>query len=180
MIGLKMYLVIASIFLVGLLTKLADLIADDGLKVRGVFSYIIGAVYGTLGAYILISDAYLAPVVIATIIAVVITKKIDKKPHSVAIAAMLLVLAVWGFPAVNLMLMAIFLAAGVIDEIGNDMADGKKINGRLKRIFDYRLVSDATALLVSLITGHWIIFLGMLAFTLGYAIVEAAECRLKK
>ena len=175
-----MYLIIASIFLVGLLTKLADLIADDGLKVRGAFSYVIGAAYGALGAYILISDAYLAPVVIATIIAVVATKKIDKKPHSVAIASMLLFLAIWGFPAVNLLLMAIFLAAGVIDEIGNDMADGKRINGRLKKIFDYRLISDVTAFLVSLITGQWIIFLGMLAFTLGYALVEVFEAKKKK
>ncbi len=175
-----LYLILLSIFIAGLLTKLADMIADDGLKVRALFAYIIGLSYGALGAFIIVSDVYLAPVVIAGIAAVIVTNKIDRKPHNLAIASMFLFLAVWGFPSVNLILLVVFLAAGIVDEIGNDMADRKRINGRLKRIFDYRLISDISAFFASLITGQWIIFLGMAAFTVGYALMEMSESRLEK
>ena len=173
-----MYLIIFSVFIVGLLTKLADVMTEDGLKPKWFLSYPVGVLYGILGTYILLADAILAPIVLATVAAVLITRKIDSKPHSFAIATMFLLLAVWGFPSVNLALLAIFFAVEVIGEIGNDLADKEKMDGWVKRFFSLRLLSDATAFLVSLLTGQWIIFIGMICFTIGYGIIEVSEKRI--
>jgi hypothetical protein len=171
------FIILIYVFAIGVLTKFADLIADDGIEVRRVFSYAIGAVYGILIAYILVTHPFLAPMSLAAVLAVLMTKKIDRRPHNIGIAAMFLFLAIWGLPRIDIFLAAIFLAAGVADEIGNDMADSGKIKGHMKKIFEYRLVFEATAFCVSLATGEWIMFLGMLSFDTGYIMTNKIGAR---
>ncbi len=165
-------IILPVVFIIGILTKLADLIADDGIEIRWIFSYAIGVVYGILIAYILTTHPVLAPIGLAAVLAVLLTKKIDRKPHNIGIASTFLFLAVWGLPRIDILMTAVFLTAGLIDEIGNDRADSGRIKGSLKKLFDYRLVFELTAFSVSLVTGEWIIFLGILSFDIGYLLTK--------
>ncbi|MCJ7816542.1 MAG: hypothetical protein MUP55_01670, partial [Candidatus Aenigmarchaeota archaeon] len=124
-----MYIILIVVFLVGVLTKFADLAGDDGLKTRKLFSYPAGAIYGFLAAWILVSEYYLAPIVVGSVIAVLVTKKIDYRPHNIGIASMVLFLGFWGFPAVDMLLLAIFAILGIGDEIGSDMVERGRIRG---------------------------------------------------
>jgi hypothetical protein len=171
------FLILLPVFLTGVLTKLADLIADDGLEMRRVFSYAIGVVYGILIAYILATHPLLAPIGLAAVLAVLLTKKIDMKPHNIGIASMFLFLGIWGFPKIDVVMISIFLASGLIDEIGNDKVDEGKMRGIPRKVFEYRLVFEITAFLVSLFTGEWIIFLGMLSFDVGYLLTKRSGQR---
>jgi len=166
------FIILLLVFFTGVLTKFADLIADDGLEIRRVFSYTIGVVYGVLIAYIIATHPMLAPMGLAAVLAVLLTKKIDRKPHNIGIASLFLFLGIWGFPKIDVILIGIFLAAGLVDEIGNDRADQGRVKGILKKVFEYRLIFELTAFMVSLLTGEWIIFLGMLSFDVGYLLTK--------
>jgi hypothetical protein len=165
-------IVIFYVFLTGMLTKFADIIADDGLEIKWVFSYATGIVYGILIAYIISTHPLLAPMAMAAVLAVLLTKKIDMRPHNIGIASMFFFLALWGFPSINISMMAAFLIAGVIDELGNDRADQGKLKGSAKKIFEHRLIFDITAFFVSYLTGEWIIFFSSLSFEAGYETTE--------
>lgn len=166
------FTLLICVFAIGVLAKLADLIADDGLKVRNVFSYAIGISYGILIAYVLVANPFLAAIGMATVVAVTVSGKIDKHPHFIGMAAMFLLVANWGLPKIDMILVAVFLAAGIADEIGNDMSDNGKIKGRMKKVFGYRLTMEVTAFCASLATGEWVMFLGMVSFDLGYVMVN--------
>lgn len=167
-----MDLIFIFVFFIGILTKLADLIADDGIEMRRIFSYSIGIIYGILIAYVLVTHPLLAPMALAAVLAVLMTKKIDRKPHNLGIASMFLFLGIWGLPKIDIFLAAVFLAAGIIDEIGNDMYDRGKIKGALRKIFEYRLVFELAAFSVSFATGEWMMFFGMLSFDIGYLLTK--------
>jgi hypothetical protein len=166
------FIILIPVFVTGVLTKLADLIADDNLEIRKAFSYLIGIVYGVAIAYIISTHPLLAPIGLAAVLAVLLTKKIDRKPHNIGIASMFLFLGIWGFPKIDIVMISIFLASGLIDEIGNDRVDEGRMRGIPRRIFEYRLVFEITAFLVSLLTGEWVIFLGMLSFDAGYLLTK--------
>jgi hypothetical protein len=165
-------IIIFYIFLIGVLTKFADLIADDGLQIMWAFSYATGIAYGILIAYIISTHPLLAPMAMAAVLAVLLTNKIDRSPHNIGIASMFLFLAVWGFPSIEIWMMAAFLVAGVIDEVGNDRADQGKFKGLTKKIFEHRLIFDITAFIVSYVTGEWIIVISSLGFEAGYLMTD--------
>lgn len=173
------WLVLIYIFLAGILTKFADMIADEGLQIRKIFSYAVGVIYGMLIAYVLATHPLLAPLGMAVVLSVLLTQKIDRKPHDIGIASLFLFLALWGFPQVNIPLAVIFLAAASLDEILNDLADRGKIRGAKRKIFEYRPVLEITAFLVALITWQWIIFIGMLCFDVGYRLAVELGKRFK-
>jgi hypothetical protein len=172
-------LALLFIFLAGILTKFADMIADEGLQIRKIFSYAVGIVYGMLIAYVLVTHPLLAPLGMAVVLSVLLAEKIDRKPHNIGIASMFLFLAIWGFPQIDMVLIAVFLAASLLDEAVSDLADRKRIKGIAGKIAEYRPVLEITAFLVSLITWQWIIFIGMLSFDVGYRLTTELGKRFK-
>lgn len=173
-----MYTILIFTLLIGFLTKFADIIADDGLKIKGSFTYAVGIAYGLLTAYVLVTEPLLAPVIMAAVVSMVAMKKIDKEPHMIGIASLLFIIGFWGFPSINILFMTIFIIAGVLDEIGNDMSDKNKIRGRAKLAFSYMFISEITAFIVSALTGAWIIFIGMIVFDAGYIVTGETGKRL--
>ena len=168
-----MYEVLILTFALGVLTKSADI----GGKSR--FSYLAGGVYGVLAAYILSNYPVLAPLGLSIVLAVLLTGKIDTRAHAFGIAFMLLFLGVWGFRGVDLILLVIFLLAGVADEIMNDLADSRRIKGKFARIFGKRVILEITAFFVSFLTNEWLMFLGMISYDTGYVIAGAVSGRFK-
>lgn len=162
------YLLFPAILLTGFLTKLTDLVADEGLEMPRTAEYASGIIYGILIAYVIASCPPLAPLWLAVVISVIVTKKIDSAGHALGMGATLLFIGIWGLPGVDVTLMLIFLAAGVADEAGNDMADKGRLKGRKAKFLRKRLLLELTAFLVSVVTWEWVIFFGMIVFDAGY------------
>jgi len=163
-----MYEVLPWVFATGFLTKLVDLSVDEGLKIARPLIYMAGAAYGILIAYVISNYPLLSPLGLAVVFAVMLAGKIDRKPHITGIVFMVIFLGIWGFAETDLVLLSIFLFAGTMDEIFSDLADKRKIKGKAAKVFENRIILEITALSVSLATGYWIIFLGMLSYDLGY------------
>ena len=161
------YIVLLVIFLAGILTKAVDVIVDDN-KGNKRIGYLLGIIYGILIGYILTTDVYLASLGIAVVISVILTSKIDHVQHALGIAAMLIVIAVIGMPQVHVVMLIIFLAGGISDEVLSDYSDRKKKYG----IFRYRVILKIVTLIVSMSTGNWILFIGMILYDLGYTIID--------
>ena len=62
---------IIATFVVGILTRIADMAADDGLKLNKFLVYATGALYGLLIAYIITQHPVLAELGIAVLLAVI-------------------------------------------------------------------------------------------------------------
>lgn len=167
-----MYEVLVLTFVIGFLTKFVDLIVDNGLKIHNFITYVSAVIYGVLAAYVVVNYPLLAPIGLAVVIGVVVTRKIDSKPHISGIITFVLLLLFWGFSGTDLVLLGIFLLVGIEDEIVSDLADKGKIKGRLARIFEKRIILEVTTFSVSLITGYWIMFLGIFTYDLGYLITK--------
>ncbi|NOX72030.1 MAG: hypothetical protein GXO64_05055 [Candidatus Micrarchaeota archaeon] len=166
---------IAMSFVVGILSKFSDLIVDDGLKVHRYAGYGASAAYGFLLALLIHAYPVLSPLVMAVAIAVTITKKLDDLTHAIGIGSFLLFISAFGFPAVDMPFLVIFLLGGLADEIGNDFTDRRKTHGAIKTFFENRLSLEVFAFIVSLATGNWIIWLSLASFDIGYNTMTRAK-----
>ena len=174
-----MYLSLLTLFVIGVLTKLTDLVVDEDIKAKKPIAYVTGIIYGILIAYALLGCQILAPVGFAVLMAVIATGKIDKKPHILGVVSMVLVMLVYGFPKTDLFLLALFLAAGVADEVANDFTDNGRIKGVCAKVLKRRIILDIATFAFSISTGFWIIFFAMFAYDAGYQITERAGKRFK-
>jgi len=165
------------VFLTGLLNKLADLVADDGLKLKKCIFYPIGPIYGFLIAYIITTYPVFAPLGMAIMLSCIIAGKIDSKVHYVGIGTFFFFIYLFGLPAINLPIFAAFFCAGLIDEIGNYYADKGKFRGMIHSFFHYRRTTDVAAVLVSALTGLWIYLLAVICYDVGYVYIFQVKDR---
>ena len=170
--------VLPLVFFIGVVNRIADMIADDGLKLNRYLGYSLGITYGIIIAYVLTHYAVLAPLGLAIILSVMFTGKIDHKVHYFGIGTFILFMALWGIGAVDPVLIAVFVAAGLLDEIGNDHAD-RNGKGLFSRFFMLRLTMEMFALLVSAYTGQWIILVSIFFYDLGFTYIFPRRVRKK-
>ncbi len=166
---------IAISFTVGILSRFSDLIVDDGLKVHRYAGYAASIAYGLLLALLLHFYPTLSPLVMAVAVAVTLSKKLDEMTHAIGIGSFLLFIAIFGLSPVDSALFMVFLAAGIIDEIGNDYMDKGKSGKALRAFFENRLTLEVAAFAVSVSTGNWIIWLSMLSFDIGYNVMARSK-----
>lgn len=159
-------------FLIGIFTKLTDAIVDDGFKLVKYIEYILGIIYGSLIAYQIINVPIIRPLLFGTMLAVILTKKIDHKAHYLGILIAGISLFFIDLLKINYLLLVIFLFAALWDEILNDYFDKKKIKNIISKILKYRIVLETTALLVSIILNQWVFFFAILSFDLGYILTN--------
>jgi hypothetical protein len=171
------YLIFPAILIIGILTKFADLMADENLRVNKFWGYVFGLAYGILIAFVVITSPILATIGFAVVIATIVTKKIDHPFHYTGIATLLFLLSAFGFPKVDFILLILFLLAGMVDEIGNNLADKGKFKGFLSFFFKQHLTLEVVVFGVSAYTGFWILFFGILSFDIGYNLTEKLGSR---
>ena len=164
-----MWLAIPIVFAAGVLNRIADMAADDGLELGRYPGYAVGALYGFLIAYAITQFPMLAELGIAVLISVLIAGKIDHPAHYVGIASVVFFTAIFGIGPLNPALLVIFVIGGALDEAGNHMADIRRIRGALGTFFRYRLAMEAFTLAISLLTGNHILFLAMVAYDAGFS-----------
>ncbi len=167
------------VFSIGALTRIADMIADDGLKLNRYMGYFIGILYGFLIAYVITRYPLLAELGIGVILAVVLTMKIDHPVHGAGIIAMLFPLFIYGMGPINIVILSAFFIGGAVDEIGDYFSGKRKIKGLLGSLFRLRLTMEAVTFAFSVYTGNWIFFLAMLAYDTGFTYIFPEHVRRK-
>ncbi|HEV8289995.1 MAG TPA: adenosylmethionine decarboxylase [Candidatus Norongarragalinales archaeon] len=152
--------------------KLTDAIVDEGIKIKK--DKLVGIAYGLLGAIVALQGEPFATVSIAVAVSLLLIGKIDAPAHQLAVAAMFTLLAIAGFPQVNVAIFALLIAASVFDELANDYSDRnkEKLPKLLRTFLEWRLTLEITAFAASLYTGVWEYFFTILSFDLGYHAVS--------
>jgi hypothetical protein len=172
-----MWLALPLVFITGILNRIADMTADDDLRMNRCLGYSIGILYGFLIAHVITQYTILAPLGIAIIISVLATGKIDHPVHYLGMASFVLFLLLLGIPSMDIFLFVIFILGAAADEIGNNMADRGKISGFAGLFFGWRLTMEVVTFLVSLFTGIWIFFMAMLSYDTGFAYIFPERVR---
>jgi len=167
------------VFSAGVLTRIADMAADDGLKLSRYTGYATGALYGFLIAYAITHYPLLAELGIAVIAAVLITSKIDHPVHAAGLATAIIFFTVYGIGPLSVPLLAFFMISGALDELGNNLSDSGRIHGLISRFFKYRLTMELAAFTVSCMTGNWMVFLAMVSYDAGFTYAFPASFRTK-
>lgn len=164
-------------FLIGILTKITDLIVDDKIKFIKYSEYLFWIIYGILTAYIIINtNEIVASLWMGLVIGVVLTKKIDKFAHILGLVSFIFYISISGLPQLNSIYLIIFTIATTSDEIIEEKIKNKeKMHNLLKKFFALELVS----LIVSLITGVWMVFLSILFFDIAYIIISKIGIKIK-
>jgi len=161
-------------FVIGVLTRTADMVADDGLRMNRALACATGAAYGLLIAATIKFFPVLAPLGLAVMLSCLFTGKIDSTVHYAGLGAFALSAAMLGPVMPDPVLLAAFLGAGVADEVGNGLADRSRIRGPLASFFSLRLTMEAAALLISAYTGTWVFIASILSYDLGFTYIFAA------
>lgn len=151
----------------GFLSKLTDLQVDDKLYLQKNLQFATGALYGAIAGYLASLSTPFATVILAVAIGVLLTGKIDKRAHQLAIASLFLTLAFLGLPAVNLIALVFLLLLGVADEFLNDYLEGRSVP-LFAFIARRRLLLDFGALALSIATNEWAYFLAVASFDFAY------------
>jgi hypothetical protein len=144
-------------FLAGFIVKIVDWMEDDR-RTSNIVKDLLGLCYGSLIGY-LIGTASFSLLFLAALMAQVLARKIDKASHQLGFAVAILSLFFFGFPQLDLPLLAFFLVLAFLDE-----AD---FLGRLHPLTEYRVFLKAGALAM-IVFGRWDYFIAIMAFDIGY------------
>jgi len=173
------YIFLAAFF-TGFLTKFVDLKYDNKLKINEIFILIAGFVYGFLIAFAISESWIIAPLWLGIVLGLIFTKKIDVLGHYIGIGSMIIFLIIFGIPQINIFLLTLFTLLCVAEEIINDKIDKIKKKNLIFKILKYRPILEITALIVSIITGYWIIFFMLLSFDIAYILTDYFGIKLTK
>lgn len=158
--------------------KYSDAIVDREMAYYNLFVGTAGGItYGVLISYMMLRySPTLSSLWLGMVIGVLLSRKIDHVVHGIAIATSLFVLAVYGFPKFELLIVVPVVIGDVVDNIGNKMVDKGRLslskNLILTVIFKHRLLLDIIILVLVIITQYWIIFFTIVLFDGGYQITS--------
>ncbi len=159
-------------FLTGIIVKYVDVLEDNMRKSPLLLRITMGLFYGFLLYYTISRFSAVASLWIGAVIGLILAKKIDAPGHYAGVGLFLTLLVLFGFTNVNFVLLLLFAAVCVIEEILNDYSDKKRIGNKiLSKIISARPLLEIAALTVSMITGAWIIWIALLGFDFGYILI---------
>lgn len=158
----------------GVLTKLVDIVEEHNPNLSENISLISGVIYGILIGYVISFSPELSGLWIAIVLSVLITRKIDSRGHYLGIISMIIFVLVFGWMGTNILYIIIFTPIGVLEELINDkfVDKGKIKNKRISTFFTWRPLIEISVFIVSVMTGQWIIWLGILSYDIGYILIE--------
>jgi hypothetical protein len=159
-------------FLTGILSRIADMVADEGLKMNRFISLSLGIIYGFLIAFIIGRYPILSEMGLAIFLSVLLSGKIDHPVHYAGLVSFFMsTFFIFGFSYMNFLFFVVFMIGGAVDELGNALADRKKLKGIIGTFFSFRLTMEVLTLGLSVYTGEWIFFLAMLSFDSGFTYI---------
>lgn len=166
--------ILIAAFATGILSKFVDMVEEHNLKLPVISSRISGIIYGSLIAYVISVSPELSGLWIATVIAVLVTGKIDTEGHYLGLGSMLFFAAILGIAQINVFNLVLFSFIAITDELVNDRITdkGKISNKSLSSFIGLRPLLEIAAFVIALVSGQWIIWLGLFSYDAGYALIE--------
>ncbi|RMF55739.1 hypothetical protein D6745_01245 [Candidatus Woesearchaeota archaeon] len=166
-------LTLITAFVTGALTKIVDLHHDNNLKLPYNLNMILGGFYGFLIALLISFVPEVAPLWIGGIIGVVALRKIDAEGHYVGLASTLFFVSLFGIPELNTFFLAAFTIFSCFDEFfASKQGESLVKNKHLKKILSLRPFLEVSALIISVFTGVWVIWLSILLFDIAYILAD--------
>jgi hypothetical protein len=171
------WILIVSYGFLGSGIKYIDQAYDVGIFSRSKAIF-MGAIMGLLMGAVISKDPISAMFFLSFIIFALISRKIDNPAFIVGTIVVFLV------PAANLifdsanyevnwLILFVLIFSGWIDEEGNDLADRKRINGLLRRFFEYRSFMKIIVFLMAAFSViPWIYFIAFMTYDLSYLAVS--------
>jgi hypothetical protein len=161
------YIILLALF-VGAFTRKVDDHYDKKRRMNKFLLVGLAVAYGALIALIAEAVPPVISLVLAVLVGLAASGKIDRFGHQIAALSFVLVSLIFGFAAFggfNIAMFLVFLAAGVADEVVSDRCAKRRNLGC--RILSYRPLLEITAFLVSLYTGVWEVWLTLLLYDIG-------------
>ncbi len=161
------YIILLSLF-VGVFTRKVDDHYDKKRKMNKLLLIGLAVAYGAFIALIAEAVPSVVSLVLAVLVGLVASGKIDRYGHQIAVLSFVAVSLIFGFAALrgfNIAMFLVFLVAGVADEVASDRCAKHKNLGCM--ILSYRPLLEITAFLVSLYTGMWEVWLTLLLYDIG-------------
>ncbi|MEM0475627.1 MAG: hypothetical protein QW343_02430 [Candidatus Norongarragalinales archaeon] len=156
-------------FVVGLFARFTDVFEKDKRYTR--FTLFSGIAYGFGGGILAAVSPAFAAVVFGIVIGVVIAGKVDSRQHHAAVGVLLLTALLLKTAPLFLPL-AILCFASFLDEDLHEIVCAQKKKRRgvcslLEFALGSRVLLEAASFVLSLCTGNWLFFAGVVAFDAG-------------
>jgi hypothetical protein len=151
------------------------------LKINKILVIISAVIYGFLIALIVNEVPILISLVLAVLVGLIITGKIDYYGHLIGIITFFVTLYFFGFVPFELfdfILLVLFLFVGILDELVSDIFEKKE--RLIQKILSHRPLLELIAFLVSAYTGVWEIWLTLLLYDIGAGYVPVYKILHKK
>lgn len=165
-------------FLLGSTVKFIDDVYDEG-KASEKYALTVAPIAGAIWGYDMSANPTVATILLAIIIGVLVSGKVDNLGHSLALSVIIVSVVIFEVDINEGLLPLLVISAG-IDEVGNDLFIKKNILPKLqfgihvvlKSFFRYRFTLKGVVFGVAL-SGliAWEFFLAFMAFDGGYHIV---------
>lgn len=166
------HFIILYAILYGVTMKIADLFDEHGLKEWFKGSRILfGFLWGIFGALLIISNVYVANVLLAMILAFIVRMRIDYLNH--AIATLIIIISFLFYGSFEPLIFFIFLATFIIFGSIKDYLDDKlKSKGILQKISESGWYYVIPTLIYALFTSQWIVFYIFTIYIISYDVVK--------
>ncbi|MFH0832909.1 MAG: hypothetical protein V1900_04270 [Candidatus Aenigmatarchaeota archaeon] len=151
--------------IVGFFTRIVDDYYDRKTRIPKPVVVSSAIVYGFLIAFIAKEIPVTMSLALAVIVGLVICRKIDYYGHMLGIITFFIATYFFSFGSIDVILFLSFVLAGIADEIVSDRFEKKK--KLFYEILSHRPFLEITALLVSVCTGEWEIWLVLLLYDIG-------------
>jgi|GEM_PF-924084 len=156
-----LYDVLAAL-IAGSAIKFVDCV-EDTLGGKNLWKWPVAIIAGLAGGYLL-SFSILVTVFLPVIAAMVFMGKVNRPSLGLALMLAMVIVVLFGIPSLDISLFVPFFVLAVLDEM--------PWRGMLNPLREYRLWLKGGALVVSLTTGMWIYFVGLMAFDMAYIAVH--------
>ena len=130
------------------------------------WSYVFGAAFGALGAWVVVNYPILAPLGIGLVLGQLLAGKIDTPAHGLATAAFFFPIVAMGIASMDAVMLTVFSLAALVDELAHE---------RVRHwFFENRLTVEVAAFCVFAFTNVWEPLAGILCFDAGYLVLAHA------
>lgn len=178
---LETILLLVSYSLLGASIKYIDQAYDENHYNKKV-GIVLAILSGILIGYLVGTDMNSAVILIAVVIGVAATKKIDNQAFSIGTLLILISLSVYGatigFLKIDIGALVLLTITAIVDEVGNDAYDNKKIKGLIGKFFEQRCAMKLGILLLVIAGKIPLIYLfAFLLFDISYTLVDIESKR---
>ena len=150
-------------FFVGAIIKYTDDLEDERRNAkRRQYAVPLSIVWGLLLGF-LISTAPYSMILVASVFAMVIMRKVDTVSHVIGVLVAITTSVLMGLPPISITPFVVFVLFASIDEWDDFIFFNKP-----DWIVEFRPFLEVGAILIGIFTNEWIYLIGIISFDLGY------------